>query len=147
MRATASRQSIIVIAHFHQAASNGVVPQPPLELLEQARTTQLMFIVFLGLIAAISLVVGGIGIMNIMLASVAERTREVGIRRAVGASRRDIGTQVLQASHEREVLATVELAACLLREHDRRDMRQQPGSNNFTHDSSSGSSRPSWPRW
>ena len=57
----------------------------PLELLEQARTTQLMFIVFLGLIAAISLVVGGIGIMNIMLATVVERTREVGIRRALGA--------------------------------------------------------------
>ena len=53
----------------------------PMELLEQARTTQLMFIVFLGLIAAISLVVGGIGIMNIMLATVVERTREVGIRR------------------------------------------------------------------
>ena len=55
----------------------------PLELLEQARTTQLMFMVFLGLIAAISLVVGGIGIMNIMLATVVERTREVGIRRAL----------------------------------------------------------------
>ncbi len=54
----------------------------PMELLEQARTTQLMFIIFLGLIAAISLVVGGIGIMNIMLATVVERTREVGIRRA-----------------------------------------------------------------
>ncbi len=58
----------------------------PLELLEQARTTQLMFIVFLGLIAAISLVVGGIGIMNIMLATVIERTREVGIRRALARS-------------------------------------------------------------
>ena len=57
----------------------------PMELLEQARTTQLMFMVFLGLIAAISLVVGGIGIMNIMLATVVERTREVGIRRALGA--------------------------------------------------------------
>ena len=62
----------------------------PLELLEQAKTTQLMFIVFLGLIAAISLVVGGIGIMNIMLATVTERTREIGIRRALGAKQHAI---------------------------------------------------------
>ena len=67
----------------------------PLELLEQAQTTRLMFIVFLGLIAAISLVVGGIGIMNIMLATVTERTREIGIRRALGAKRRDITQQFL----------------------------------------------------
>ncbi len=70
----------------------------PLELLEQARTTQLMFILFLGLIAAISLVVGGIGIMNIMLATVIERTREIGIRRALGAKRRDITRQFLSES-------------------------------------------------
>jgi putative ABC transport system permease protein len=70
----------------------------PLELLEQARTTRLMFIVFLGLIAAISLVVGGIGIMNIMLATVVERTREIGVRRALGAKRRDITRQFLAES-------------------------------------------------
>jgi putative ABC transport system permease protein len=51
-----------------------------------------------GAIAAISLLVGGIGIMNIMLASVAERTREVGIRRALGATRRDISAQFLAES-------------------------------------------------
>jgi putative ABC transport system permease protein len=67
----------------------------PLELLEQAKTTRLMFILFMGLIAAISLVVGGIGIMNIMLATVTERTREIGIRRALGAKRRDIIRQFL----------------------------------------------------
>jgi putative ABC transport system permease protein len=67
----------------------------PLELLQQAATTRLMFILFLGLIAAISLVVGGIGIMNIMLATVVERTREIGIRRAIGAKRRDITRQFL----------------------------------------------------
>ncbi len=67
----------------------------PLELLEQARTTKLMFMVFMGLIAAISLLVGGIGIMNIMLATVTERTREIGIRRALGARRSDIVQQFL----------------------------------------------------
>jgi putative ABC transport system permease protein len=67
----------------------------PLELLEQARTTRIMFMVFMGAIAAISLVVGGIGIMNIMLATVTERTREIGIRRALGAKRSDITRQFL----------------------------------------------------
>ena len=67
----------------------------PLELLEQAKTTRMMFNVFMGLIAGISLVVGGIGIMNIMLATVTERTREIGIRRALGAKRRDIVVQFL----------------------------------------------------
>jgi putative ABC transport system permease protein len=67
----------------------------PEELLEQARVTRLMFMVFMGLIAAISLVVGGIGIMNIMLATVTERTREIGIRRALGATRNHIVMQFL----------------------------------------------------
>ncbi len=70
----------------------------PLELIEQANTTRLMFILFLGLIAAVSLIVGGIGIMNIMLATVTERTREIGIRRALGAKRRDITRQFLVES-------------------------------------------------
>lgn len=67
----------------------------PYELLEQAKATKLMFMIFMGLIAAISLVVGGIGIMNIMLATVTERTREIGIRRALGAKRGDIVHQFL----------------------------------------------------
>lgn len=67
----------------------------PLELLEQAETTKMMFMVFMGLIAAISLLVGGIGIMNIMLATVTERTREIGIRRALGAKQSDIIRQFL----------------------------------------------------
>ncbi len=84
------------IEYAHTMPDFGVTV--PLELLEQARTTRLMFILFLGMIAAISLVVGGIGIMNIMLATVIERTREVGIRRALGAKQRDITRQFLAES-------------------------------------------------
>jgi putative ABC transport system permease protein len=69
-----------------------VVPQ---ELLIQAKKTQRIFNIILGCIAGISLIVGGIGIMNTMLASVAERTREIGIRRAIGANQNHIVTQFL----------------------------------------------------
>jgi putative ABC transport system permease protein len=67
----------------------------PLALLKQAEATKRTFNIVLGSIAGISLLVGGIGIMNIMLASVTERTREIGIRRAIGAKRKQIIYQFL----------------------------------------------------
>ena len=67
----------------------------PLALLKQAKATKRTFNIVLGSIAGISLLVGGIGIMNIMLATVTERTREIGIRRAIGAKRKQIVIQFL----------------------------------------------------
>jgi putative ABC transport system permease protein len=69
--------------------------QVPLELLRQAEAEKRIWNIVLGSIAGISLLVGGIGIMNIMLATVTERTREIGIRRALGAKRQDITLQFL----------------------------------------------------
>ena len=97
----AARRTAGVLATLLDRLHSGVADYElvvPESLLRQSQKTQRLFNLVMGLIAGISLVVGGIGIMNIMLASVLEQTREIGVRRAVGARRRDIRTQFLAAA-------------------------------------------------
>ena len=91
-----------MLEKFHK--KKDYVVSVPLALLKQAEAMKRRFNIVLGSIAGISLLVGGIGIMNIMLASVTERTREIGIRRAIGAKRRQI---VIQFLIETVVLSTM----------------------------------------
>ena len=98
----ASKAIEAMLKRFHKKEDYLVAV--PLALLRQAEATKRTFNIVLGSIACISLLVGGIGIMNIMLASVTERTREIGIRRAIGAKRRQIITQFII---ETVVLSTV----------------------------------------
>jgi len=83
-----------ILAATHKDAGDFTVTVPA-GLLEQKRRTQFIFSIVMICIAGISLLVGGIGIMNIMLATVLERTREIGIRRAIGARQSDIIRQFL----------------------------------------------------
>ena len=76
----------------------------PIQLIEKAEETKRMFSMLLGSIAGISLLVGGIGIMNIMLATVSERTKEIGLRRAIGAKKKDI---IIQFMTEAIVLSLI----------------------------------------
>jgi len=91
-----------MLQNFHKKKDYEV--SVPLALLKQAEATKRRFNIVLGSIASISLLVGGIGIMNIMLASVTERTREIGIRRAIGAKRKQI---IIQFLIETVVLSTL----------------------------------------
>ncbi|MCF7854658.1 MAG: ABC transporter permease [Candidatus Pacebacteria bacterium] len=81
------------LLHTHPKKDYEIVV--PLALLRQKESTQKMFTIVMSAIAGISLLVGGIGIMNIMLANVSERRKEIGMRRALGACRRDILLQFL----------------------------------------------------
>jgi putative ABC transport system permease protein len=85
-------RQVISVDHADMSDVEVIVPW---ELLENVKRTTAAMNILLTAIAAISLLIGGIGIMNIMLATVVERTREIGIRRAVGATRRNIVTQFL----------------------------------------------------
>ena len=93
---TPVQESAAVVAslldRLHGGADDYTITVPE-ALLEQSRRTQRLFDIVMGAIAGISLLVGGIGIMNIMLATVLERTREIGVRRAVGARQVDIRNQ------------------------------------------------------
>jgi putative ABC transport system permease protein len=82
-----------MMERFHKKKDYEIIV--PLALLKDLEQSKRMFSIVLGSIAAISLLVGGIGIMNIMLASITERTREIGIRRALGAKKKNIITQFL----------------------------------------------------
>ncbi len=93
-----ARETGAVVGTLLDRLHGGVVDYEivvPEALLQHSAQTQRLFSLVMGLIAGISLLVGGIGIMNIMLASVLEQTREIGVRRAVGATRGDIRFQFL----------------------------------------------------
>jgi putative ABC transport system permease protein len=103
-RSAAVVRELVDRIHGNAGDFDLIVPEA---LLEQSRRTQRLFSIVMGCIASISLLVGGIGIMNIMLATVLERTREIGVRRAVGARRLDIRNQFIIESFSISALGGV----------------------------------------
>lgn len=90
-----------ILSRMLKRRHNGVVDfeiSIPIQLLKQQQKTKRIFNIVLSIIAGISLLIGGIGIMNIMLASVLERTKEIGIMRAIGATKDDVILQFLSES-------------------------------------------------
>lgn len=105
IRLTAQLVGEIIQRRHHKVRDYEIIV--PEELLQQSRQTQKIFDLVMVCIASISLIVGGIGIMNIMTATVTERFREIGIRRAIGASRRDILKQFLLESLSISILGGI----------------------------------------
>jgi putative ABC transport system permease protein len=85
-------EHVLLRRHNNEQNFKLIVPE---QLLKQSEETQRIFNIVMGAIAGISLLVGGIGIMNIMLASILERTKEIGLRRSLGATKMDIRNQFL----------------------------------------------------
>jgi ABC-type antimicrobial peptide transport system permease subunit len=86
-----------VLTHVHRGIMDTRLETRE-DLLQRFEETRRSYVVSLGGVAAIGLIVGGIGIMNVMLASISERVREIGVRRALGAKRTDILVQILAES-------------------------------------------------
>ncbi|WP_321491442.1 ABC transporter permease [uncultured Desulfobacter sp.] len=94
------KAAVSQIQHYYKTVANGlgVQIQTAEELIRQMQTQMRMFTLLLGIIGCISLIVGGVGVMNVMLVSVSERKKEIGIRRALGARQQDIWNQFLAES-------------------------------------------------
>jgi len=90
--ASALLSRILKRRHYDVADYEIILPE---QLIEQKQRTQKIFNIVMGAIAGISLLVGGIGIMNIMLANILERTKEIGVRRAIGATKKDLINQFI----------------------------------------------------
>lgn len=98
---TDARQAARALTHLMERRHNGVedyIVVVPATLMAQKMETQAIFNIVMSCVAGISLLVGGIGIMNIMLATVLERTKEIGLLRAIGATQRDIRVQYMVES-------------------------------------------------
>jgi putative ABC transport system permease protein len=94
------KAAVSQIKRYYKTVANGlsVQVQTAEELIRQMQTQMRMFTLLLGVIGCISLIVGGVGVMNVMLVSVSERKKEIGIRRALGAQQQDIRSQFLAES-------------------------------------------------